>query len=124
MTTSVGSSQSVSVQRSIVSADALTPIIAQVYGLDGVSCQLIKSGMVDTYAITAATGPAILRIYPAQWRTELEILAELDVLIYLHAAGIAVSVPIPQRNGKRLLDIQAPEGTWYVALFTYAPGNR
>ena len=54
MTTSVGSSQSVSVQRSIVSADALAPIIAQVYGFDGVSCQLIKSGMVDTYAITAA----------------------------------------------------------------------
>jgi Ser/Thr protein kinase RdoA (MazF antagonist) len=94
-----------------------------VYGLDDVSCQLIKSGMLDTYAISAATGPAILRIYPAQRRTELEILAELDVLIYLHAAGIAVSVPIPQRNGERLLVIQVPEGTRYMVLFTYAPGQ-
>jgi Ser/Thr protein kinase RdoA (MazF antagonist) len=123
VTTSVDSSQSVSVQRSIVSAEALAPIIAQAYALDGVSCQLIKSGMVDTYAISAATGPAILPIYPAQRRTELEIRAELDLLVYLHTAGIAVSVPIPQCNGERLFVIQAPEGTRYVALFTYAPGQ-
>jgi Ser/Thr protein kinase RdoA (MazF antagonist) len=45
------------------------------------------------------------------------------VLAYLHAADIAVSAPIPQRDGQRLLSIQAPEGVRYAALFTYAPGQ-
>jgi Ser/Thr protein kinase RdoA (MazF antagonist) len=65
------------------SADALAPIIAQAYALDDARCQLIKSAMLDTYLVTAATGPAILRIYPAHRRTETQILAELDVLAYL-----------------------------------------
>jgi Ser/Thr protein kinase RdoA (MazF antagonist) len=79
--------------------------------------------MLDTYLVTAATGPAILRIYPAQRRTEAHILAELDVLGYLQAAGISVSVPIRRRDGERLLSLQAPEGARYAALFTYAPGQ-
>jgi Ser/Thr protein kinase RdoA (MazF antagonist) len=72
-----------------------------------VRCQLIKSAMLDTYLVTAASGPAILRVYPAQRRTEMDILAELDVLAYLHASEISVSVAILQRDGQRLLSIQA-----------------
>jgi hypothetical protein len=60
---------------------------------------------------------------PTQRRIETDILAELDVLAYLHAASISVSVPIHQRDGQRLFSIQAPEGLRYVALFTYAPGQ-
>jgi Ser/Thr protein kinase RdoA (MazF antagonist) len=114
---------SVRVQRSIMSADALAPIVAQAYALDGVNCQLIKSAMLDTYLVTADAGPTILRIYPAQRRTKMGILAELDVLAYLQAAGISVSVPILQRDGEWLLTLQAPEGLRYAALFTYAPGQ-
>jgi Ser/Thr protein kinase RdoA (MazF antagonist) len=123
MNTNADHSRSIPIQRSILSAEALAPIVAQAYELDGVSCQLIKSAMLDTYAITAATGPAILRIYPAQRRTKSHVLAELDVLDYLYAAGVAVSISIPQRDGDRLLAIQAPEGARYAALFTYAPGQ-
>jgi Ser/Thr protein kinase RdoA (MazF antagonist) len=123
MNTHSDHSRSIPVQRSILSADALAPIVAQAYGLDGVDCQLIKSAMLDTYAITAATGPAILRIYPARRRTKSQILAELDVLDYLHAAGLAVSTSIPHRDGERLLAVQAPEGARSAALFTYAPGQ-
>ena len=78
---------------------------------------------MDTYPVTAAAGPTILRIYPAQRRTETDILAELDVLAYLQAAGISVSAPILQRDDQRLMTIQAPEGVRYAALFTYALGN-
>jgi Ser/Thr protein kinase RdoA (MazF antagonist) len=113
----------VPVQRSIVSADALASVVAEAYGLDGVRCQLIKSAMLDTYQVMAASGPAILRIYPARRRTEAEILAELDVLAYLHMAGLSVSIPIRQRSGEQLLTVQAPEGPRCAALFTYAPGR-
>ncbi len=120
---SINRSRIVPVQRSIVSADALASVVAAAYGLDGVRCHLIKSAMLDTYQVTAASGPAILRIYPASRRTEAEILAELDVLAYLHAADVSVSVPIRQRSGEQLLTIQAPEGVRCAALFTYAPGR-
>jgi len=123
LSSSINRSQIVPIQRSIVSADALASVVAEAYGLDGVHCQLIKSAMLDTYQVTAASGPAILRIYPARRRTEAEILAELDVLAYLHAAGLMVSVPIRQRSGGQLLTVQAPEGPRCAALFTYAPGD-
>src|SRR5689334_5298622 len=89
------------VRRSILSADVLAPLVAQAYGLEGVRCQLIKSAMLDTYQIAAATGLAILRVYPAQRRTETEILAELDLLDYLQASGVAVSTPIRKLDGQR-----------------------
>jgi Ser/Thr protein kinase RdoA (MazF antagonist) len=94
MNTSADHGHIILVRRSIVAADALAPIVAQLYGLDGVRCQLIKSAMLDTYQIVAAAGPAILRIYPAQRRTETDITAELDVLDYLQALGVDVSTPI------------------------------
>jgi Ser/Thr protein kinase RdoA (MazF antagonist) len=121
--TSPGDRLRLSVQRSIVSATALAPLVAQAYGLDHVRCQLVKSAMLDTYAISTATGPAMLRIYPARRRTQAAILAELELLTVLHAAGLAVSVPIPQRSGDRLLRIEAPEGVRHAALFTVAPGQ-
>jgi Ser/Thr protein kinase RdoA (MazF antagonist) len=124
MNTNLGYGQRIPVQRSIISANTLAPLVAQAYGLDGVGCQLIKSAMLDTYQVTAASGPAILRIYPARRRTESEILAELDVLASLHAGGVAVSVPIRQLTGERLLALQAPEGTRYAALFTYLHMHR
>jgi Ser/Thr protein kinase RdoA (MazF antagonist) len=122
MNTNVGHSQNTPVQRSIVSADALALLVAQAYGLDSVGCQLIKSAMLDTYHVTAASGTAILRIYPARRPTQVEIKAELDELAYLHAGGVAVSVPIRQPTSEQLLALQAPEGTRYVALFTDVPG--
>ncbi len=62
-------------------------------------CQLIKAVILDTYQVTTSTGPYILRIYPAGRRTIANIVAELDWLDYLHAAGVAVSTAIPQPNG-------------------------
>src|SRR5262245_27931085 len=123
VSSSINRSQIVLIQRSIMSAGALATVVASAYGLEGVRCQLIKSAMLDTYQVTAASGPAILRIYPARRRTEAEILAELDVLVYLHAAGLSVSIPIRQLNGEQLLTIQAPEGVRCAVLFTHAPGR-
>jgi Ser/Thr protein kinase RdoA (MazF antagonist) len=47
----------------------------------------------------------------------------LDFITNLHTQGAPVSIPVVQRNGERLLAIQAPEGTRYAVLFTYAQGE-
>src|SRR5262245_20803247 len=103
------------ITRSILSARALAQLLEQTYSLAAVQCQLIKAMILDTYRVTTSSGPFILRVYPHDRRTLAEITAELDFLAFLSAAGAPVSVPIPSRNGQRLLEIAAPEGTRYAA---------
>ena len=70
-------------------------------------------------------GHSILRVYRAMWRTADEIRYELDLLSHLERhlpPGVAVSTPIPRRDGALFRAINAPEGTRHLALFTYAPG--
>jgi Ser/Thr protein kinase RdoA (MazF antagonist) len=93
------------------------------YGLSNVHCQLIKAVILDTYQVWASSGTYILRVYPAQRRTESAIRAELAWLAHLHAVGVPVSVPIAPVVGDDLLVFDAPEGPRYGALFTYAAGQ-
>ncbi len=123
MATSTLPPRSVPILRSILSADALAAVLERAYGLSNVRCQLIKAVILDTYQVLSSTGPYILRVYPAQRRTVSAIRAELELLAYLHAAGVSVSMPIAQVTGEQLLAFEAPEGPRYGVLFTYAAGQ-
>lgn len=111
--------------RSIASPDALLLKVAQSYDVGTpVACRLLKRGLNDTYLLTTARGPYVLRIYRAGWRSEEEIRYELDLLGHLAARGVDVSLPVATRDRRHVLPIGAPEGTRYLALFTYANGTR
>lgn len=112
----------VPILRSLVSADALAPVIEQAYGLSEVRVELIKSVTLDTYRVQARSGAYALRIYPASRRTEQEVRGELEFLAYLDAAGISVGAPVVRPDGSRYLALEVPEGTRYAALFPFAPG--
>jgi Ser/Thr protein kinase RdoA (MazF antagonist) len=109
--------------RSILASEALTRLVEETYGLTVTRIQLIKAVVLDTYRVWTSAGLYILRVYPGRRRTLGEIHAELELLTYLHAHDAPISIPVVQRNGERLLAIQAPEGTRYAVLFTYAPGE-
>jgi Ser/Thr protein kinase RdoA (MazF antagonist) len=108
--------------RTILDAGALGRLVAERYGLRDVRCQLIKSVILDTYLVRSASGPTILRVYPARRRTRAAIEAELAILDRLQAGGVAVSVGVPAADGERLLALAAPEGERLAGLFSYAPG--
>jgi Ser/Thr protein kinase RdoA (MazF antagonist) len=108
--------------RSTLSVKALAQLLETTYQFSNVQCQLIKKTVRDVYRVTSNNGPFIFCIYPVG-RTPAEIMAELDLLNYLKAKGVSVAPPIPQKDGERLLVIDAPEGTRYAMLFVYIEGE-
>lgn len=111
--------------RSILSAEALSEVVAADYALaTPTECQYFKWGVNDTYLLKANAATCILRIYRRGWRSFPEIQYELEALLYVQRAGIAVSIPIRRHNGSLIGTITAPEGERYMVLFTYASGRE
>lgn len=84
--------------------------------------KFVCNGLNDTYSVDTDRGTYILRIYKHGWRTESAIRFELDLLMHLQHQDIPVSAPIMRRDGEWLTKLQAPEGTRYAVLFTFAEG--
>jgi Ser/Thr protein kinase RdoA (MazF antagonist) len=80
-------------------------------------------GLNDTFLVKTGSEKYILRMYRVDWRSLEDIHFELELLQHLHRQGIAVSVPIAQKDGTLIETIQAPEGERYIVVFSYAPGT-
>ncbi len=87
-------------------------------------CQLIRRGLSDSYLVRTASESYVLRVYRPKWRTLSEILYEMDILSYLRQQGASVSTPLVRKDGSFVQGLHAPEGTRYMALFTYAKGEE
>jgi Ser/Thr protein kinase RdoA (MazF antagonist) len=111
------------VAHSVFSSEALKGQLAQAYPIAApVSCHLLETGPNDTYLVTTREQRYIARVYGARWRSLSDICYELELLTYLDAKGVSVSVPIATHDGKLSYPVAAPEGTRHLALFTYAEG--
>ena len=109
---------------SLLSEEALLQEVAHAYRIDRPrTCQLMRSGLNDSYEVTTATGSYMARIYRAGWRSESEIAYELELLTHLANKGVPVSTPIPDSDGQQMRPLHAPEGARQLVLFTYAPGE-
>ena len=110
---------------SILSSIALGEAVASDYDfVDPIDCQFFLMGVNDTYLLKTKTTTYVLRIYRKGWRSLSEIQYELDVLLFLQKAGIAVSVPIQRKDGQLIGTIHAPEGVRFLVLFSYALGRE
>lgn len=108
---------------STLSPSALGELVTEKYDLANVQCQLLVRGVGDTYSITSAGGPAILRVYRSSHRSRPQIQAELELLLALKQANISVSYPISDTSGEIIQELDAAEGKRYAALFSFAPGG-
>jgi Ser/Thr protein kinase RdoA (MazF antagonist) len=112
------------VTRSVLSAKDLLLDVISKYDIETpLECSFLHAGLNDSYLINAKTGKYILRVYRAGWRSDSDILSELDVLLHLKRRGVPVSAPVPRKDGTLLYKIPAPEGDRTIVLFTYAPGK-
>jgi Ser/Thr protein kinase RdoA (MazF antagonist) len=110
---------------SILTTDAVRAQVAQAYPIDmPITCQLLRRGLHDTYLLTTRGSRYIARVYRARRRTPSDIAYELELLTYLAARGVSVSVPVRARDGELSHLLSAPEGTRHLVLFTYAAGTR
>ena len=87
------------------------------------SCQFWHRGLSDIYLVKVENNPYILRVSHHHWRSQSEIGFELELLDFLHQQGIPVAHPLKTTQGKLFMEIDAPEGRRYAALFAYAPGS-
>lgn len=110
---------------STVSAVALNKFIEEKYPIgSNFSCALFRTGINDTYFLSNESTKHVARVYSYNWRTESAILEELDLLLQLKADGFPVSYPISDKNGSFIHVLNAPEGTRYMVLFSYAGGSK
>lgn len=87
------------------------------------SCQFWHRGLSDVYLVETSAYQHILRVSHHHWRSESDIEFELELLDFLQQRQIPVAYPLKTKDGRLSIEINAPEGKRYAALFTKAPGT-
>jgi Ser/Thr protein kinase RdoA (MazF antagonist) len=105
------------------SAGLMTQVSSQ-YDLGAIACcQFWHRGLSDIYLVETAHKAFILRVSQAHWRSHADIAFELELLDFLHHRGVPVAYPLRTLEGKLMLELAAPEGPRYAAVFVYAAGQ-
>ena len=113
------------VTNSTLSATHLGFFLEEKYKLSpNTTCDLLKTGINDSYLLTDNADRYVFRIYSLNWRTEQEINEEIRLLNILQQNNIPVSYPLPDDKGVYIQQLDAPEGDRYGVLFTYAKGEK
>jgi Ser/Thr protein kinase RdoA (MazF antagonist) len=116
--------ETVPVIHSILAADSLPAFIARFYLIDPpTACFLLRHSWNDSYQLETATARYIARIYGVVQHTLSEIQFELDLLQHLAQQNAPVAAPILRRDGQVVTKLQVPEGTRYLVLFPFVPGD-
>jgi Ser/Thr protein kinase RdoA (MazF antagonist) len=112
------------VTHAILSAAGLIDRILSKYRLRApIVCVLLRAGVNDTYLVIAGGKRYYLRAYAHGWRSSDEVAAEISALGFLKRTTKFVSHALRARDGSYVTQVEAPEGTRCVALFTEAPGT-
>ena len=112
-----------------LSSQSVREIVTANYDLSAsVGCKFYVLGLHDNYLIEAGNQKYIFRIYRNDWRSEEEIIFELDLLAFLGDKTSFVACPLQTSAGELSVCIDSPEGKRVGTLFHYAdgfaPGNE
>ena len=106
---------------SLLSKEALLSHIKDHYEIpEPVSFQYFLRGMNDTYVLVTEHTKYIFRVYRADRRNTSEVSFELDLLNYLSAEGVSVSVPIRKKDGTFIAEFLVSEGVRCGVMFSFA----
>lgn len=109
---------------STLSCEALTSRVLPCYAIAPViNCQFWRRGLSDVYLVETPHQQYVLRVSHRHWRSKAEIDFELDLLDFLQGRRLPVAYPLRTIDGSLSVEIDAPEGKRYAALFIYAPGK-
>ncbi len=109
---------------STLACDALISRVLPHFQITGIrNCQLWHRGLSDVYLVETSSTTYVLRVSHAHWRTKTEIDFELELLVFLQQRDIPVARPLYTKDGQLSIEIVAPEGQRYAALFDFAPGQ-
>lgn len=111
---------------SILSPEALINDILPGFEIGQIAeCKYYCGGFNHTYRVRTIAGSTYyLRAYRLRWRTQADILCELDALNHLKQKGFPAISPVPYKTGNLFCTVPAPEGTRILVLFTEAVGSE
>jgi Ser/Thr protein kinase RdoA (MazF antagonist) len=113
------------VEYSSLSIKALLEVIVSNYNINNnATITFLKRGFNDTYLIKSDKEKYILRVYKHNWRSIESIETELKLLLFLNENNSSVSIPLADKQKQFIQLINAPEGTRYLTLFSYAEGEQ
>lgn len=109
---------------STLSPQAIVSRLLPCYEIGTVAnCQFWHRGLSDVYWVETTATSYIFRVSHHHWRSKSEIEFELELLDFWRQQGLPVAHPIMTLSGELSIEIEAPEGNRYAALFPYAPGG-
>lgn len=112
------------VTSSILAPTALLDEVRRAYRLpEPLVYHRLYLGVNDTYFLSHADRPVILRVYRAHARPPARVAFEHTLLRFLADAGVAVARPLRRQDGETFGVLNAPEGERAWALFEFAPGR-
>ena len=110
---------------STLSPKALGKLIQRKYGLsDKTECSIFRLAMNHLYMVHDDGDKYVFRVYTHNWRTKSEIEEELRLLLHLKEEDRQVAFPIADQSNIFIQEIEAPEGTRFGVLFSYAKGTK
>src|SRR5690606_9702861 len=115
-----------SLDRTVDPATGISPLassLAAHWDHDPESVRFFRSSANCIHRLSREGRPAWLRIAAASERTADGIRAELDLLAWLHQAGVAVVRPIPSRLGDLLVTTDTAIGPLHAVLFDHLDGE-
>ncbi|QHS55485.1 phosphotransferase [Mucilaginibacter sp. 14171R-50] len=113
------------VSSSILSATHIGLFLQDKYGFaTHAICKLLKTGINHSYLLTDGRSKHVFRLYSLSWRRHTEITEELRLLNLLRDAGVSVSYPVKDKADAYIQQLNAPEGTRFGVLFSFAEGEK
>jgi Ser/Thr protein kinase RdoA (MazF antagonist) len=113
------------VTESTLSANHIEQFLKEKYNLsENTKCELFRTGMNHLYMINDGEEKFVFRVYTFNWRTKLEIVEELRLLIHLKQNDAPITYPLADKSGELIQEFNAPEGKRYGALFSFAHGTK
>ncbi|MDH5693292.1 MAG: phosphotransferase [Gammaproteobacteria bacterium] len=107
-----------------LSSDEAARLVQRSYSLTrDVRCQFYTAGLHDNYLVEDGNDRYILRVYRNGWRSKEEIGFELALIAFLNQQSTLLARLVPDKDGNLSVEMDAPEGKRYAALFQYADGE-
>jgi len=107
-----------------LSSHSVSKEVEAQYNIGGpISSRYYVLGLHDNYLVESVNKSYIFRIYRNSWRTEEEIIFELELLAFLNNKTDQAAEVICTTEGDLAIQIDSPEGKRMAALFSYAEGN-
>lgn len=106
-----------------LSAESVGRLVASHYALgQPLRSKFYVLGLHDNYLVESGGERFILRLYRNDWRSEEQVLFELELLTHLRDRNAKVAGPVRTIGGELCFRVESPEGERVAALFYYAEG--